>query len=178
MRTAPPIDDHDHVDGPEGAEVTLIEYADFECPFCVSAYAEIEQVRSRFRTSLRFVYRHVPRSVRDGHTKQAAEAAEAAAAQGAFWPMHRELFLHPSQHEIEQLVGHARRIGLDVPRFQRELVGRVHAPRVKELAVRALRHGVVGVPTLFIDGAHFEQPPRVGPLSDAISQVLSLRSAS
>lgn len=173
MRTAPAIDDHDHVDGPEGAGVTLIEYADFECPFCVAAYGEIEQVRQRFEGSLRFVYRHVPRSVRDGHTKQAAEAAEAAAAQGAFWPMHRELFLHPNQHDIEQLVGHARRIGIDAARFRRELVGRVHAPRVKELAVRALRHGVVGVPTLFVDGVHLEQPPRVEPLSEAISRALS-----
>ena len=166
------------MDGPEGAGVTLIEYADFECPFCVASYAEIEQVRARYRTSLRFVYRHVPRSARDGHTKQAAEAAEAAAAQGAFWPMHRELFLHPGQHDLEQLVGHARRIGLDVPRFERELVGRVHAPRVKELSVRALRHGVVGVPTLFVNGAHFEQPPRFQPLSEAIDAALGGRLAS
>ena len=92
MRALPEIDDHDHVDGPGGAPVTLIEYADFECPFCVAAYPAIEAVRDRFRGSLRFVYRHVPRSSRDGFTKQAAEAAEAAAAQGNFWGMHRELY--------------------------------------------------------------------------------------
>lgn len=172
MRALPPIDDLDHVDGAAAARVTLIEYADFECPFCVAAYPEIEQVRERFRLTLRFVYRHVPRSARDGFTKQAAEAAEAAAAQGKFWDMYRELYLHPDQHDRAHLLGHAQRIGLDVPRFRRELVGRVHAARVKELAVRALRHGVVGVPTLFIEGQRFEARPRADSLSLAISALL------
>ena len=122
-----------------------------------------ERVRERFRGQLRFVFRHVPRSARDGFAKQAAEAAEAAAAQGKFWPMHRELFLHPGEHDVERLVTHARHIGLDVPRFLRELESRVYAPRVKELSVRALRHGVVGVPTLFVAGERFLAPPKADP---------------
>ena len=105
-----------------------------------------------------------------------AEAAEAAAAQGRFWPMHRELFLHPGQHDLEQLVRHARHIGLDVARFERELVGRVHAPRVKELSVRALRHGVVGVPTLFIDGERFLAPPTADALSAALASAAAQRA--
>src|SRR5262245_35962575 len=141
MRALPEIDDHDHVDGPGDARVTLIEYADFECPFCVAAYPAIEGVRERFRGSLRFVYRHVPRSSRDGFTKQAAEAAEAAGAQGKFWDMHRELYQHADQHALDQLVARAQHIGLDVARFRRELVERVYAPRVRELAVRSIRHG-------------------------------------
>lgn len=168
MRALPEIDDHDHVDGPSDARVTLIEYADFECPFCVAAYPEIEQVRDRFRASLRFVHRYVPRSARDGFAKQAAEAAEAAAGQGKFWAMYHELYQHPAQHDLAHLVGHAQRIGLDVPRFRRELVGHAHAARVKELAVRALRHGVVGVPTLVLDGERFEQRPQADALSQAI----------
>jgi NhaA family Na+:H+ antiporter len=176
MRTVPPIDDHDHVAGPSTAPVTLIEYADFECPFCVAAYPEIERVRQRFAAELRFVYRHVPRSSRDGFTKQAAEAAEAAAAQGKFWEMHRELFLHPGQHDVEHLLGHARRINLDVARFQRELEQHVHAPRVKELAVRALRHGVVGVPTLFINGEHYLEQPKAEPLTRAIGAALDRKA--
>jgi protein-disulfide isomerase len=176
MRTVPPIDDHDHVAGPSTAAVTLIEYADFECPFCVSAYPEIERVRSRFDGQLRFVYRHVPRSSRDGFTKQAAEAAEAAAAQGKFWEMHRELYLHPGQHDIEHLVQDARRINLDVARFTLELERHAHAARVKELAVRALRHGVVGVPTLFINGEHYLEQPKAEPLSRAISLALEASS--
>lgn len=172
MRALPEIDDHDHVDGPAEARVTLVEYADFECPFCVTAYPALEQVRERFRGSVRFVYRHVPRSSRDGFTKQAAEAAEAAAAQGKFWEMHRELYCHSDQHAIDQLVAHAQRIGLDVDRFRRELVDRVYAPRVKELAVRAIRHGVVGVPTLFINGEHYVERPQAEPLVAAVTAAL------
>jgi protein-disulfide isomerase len=175
-RELPPIDDHDHVDGPSDARLTLVEYADFECPFCVAAYPEIEQVRERFREQLRFVFRHVPRSARDGFTKQAAEAAEAAAAQGKFWPMHRELFLHPGEHDLDRLLTHARHIGLDVARFERELVSRVYAPRVKELAVRALRHGVVGVPTLFIGGERFLAAPKAEPLAQAIEAALGAKA--
>ena len=178
MRTVPAIDDHDHVDGPSTAPVTLIEYADFECPFCAAAYPEIEDVRRRFEGQLRFVYRHVPRSSRDGFAKQAAEAAEAAAAQGEFWAMQRELFLQPAQHDLQHLLGHARRIGLDVPRFQRELEQHLHAPRVKELAVRALRHGVVGVPTLFINGQHYIDQPKREPLGRAIANALEADTAS
>jgi protein-disulfide isomerase len=170
----PLIDDHDHIDGPEEA-LTLIEYADFECPFCVAAYAQLEQVRERFRGQLRFVYRHVPRSARDGFTKPAAEAAEAAAAQGKFWQMHRELFLHPDQHDTRHLVEHARSIGLDVARFTRELTEHVHAARVKELAVRALRHGVIGVPTLFIGAERYNDQPKAELLGAAITAALAAR---
>jgi protein-disulfide isomerase len=172
MRALPEIDDHDHVDGPADARVTLIEYADFECPFCVAAYPAIEAVRERFRGSLRVVYRHVPRSSRDGFTKQAAEAAEAAAAQGKFWDMHRELYQHPDQHDLEHLVANAQRIGLDVARFRRELVDRVYAPRVRELAVRSIRHGVVGVPTLFINGERYAERAQPEPLAAAIEAQL------
>jgi protein-disulfide isomerase len=172
MRALPEIDDHDHVDGPGDARVTLVEYADFECPFCVAAYSALEGARERFRGSLRFVYRHVPRSSRDGFTKQAAEAAEAAAAQGKFWDMHRELYQHADQHHLDQLVAHAQRIGLDVARFRRELVDRVYAPRVKELAVRSIRHGVVGVPTLFINGQRYVERPQLEALVSAIGAQL------
>jgi Na+:H+ antiporter, NhaA family len=172
MRTLPEIDDHDHVDGPPDARITLVEYADFECPFCVAAYPAIEGVRDRFRGSLRVVYRHVPRSSRDGFTKQAAEAAEAAAAQGKFWEMHRELYQHADQHDLAHLIAHAQRIGLDVVRFRRELVDGVYAPRVKELAVRSIRHGVVGVPTLFINGERYAERPQLEPLAAAIEAKL------
>jgi NhaA family Na+:H+ antiporter len=177
MRALPEIDDHDHVEGPADARVTLVEYADFECPFCVAAYPAIDAVREHFRGRLRVVYRHVPRSSRDGFTKQAAEAAEAAAAQGKFWDMHRELYQHADQHELAQLVAHAQRIGLDVARFRRELVDRVYAPRVKELAVRSIRHGVVGVPSLFINGQRYVERPLLEPLAAAIDAQLSSQAS-
>lgn len=173
MLTVPEIDDHDHTDGPRDAAVVLVEYADFECPYCVKAYPELERVRAKYRAQMLFVYRHVPRGAKDGFTKQAAEASEAAAAQGKFWEMHRELFLHPAQHSIEGLAALALEIGLDVARFERELEGHTYATRVKELAVRALRNGVVGVPTLFLDGKHLEQAPVFDALDRAIASNLA-----
>jgi protein-disulfide isomerase len=177
MLAVPEIDDHDHTEGPRDAALVLVEYADFECPYCIKAYPELERVRDKYRGQLRFVYRHVPRSAKDGFTKQAAEASEAAAVQGKFWEMLRELYSHPAEHSIEQLVGHATRIGLDVARFERELRDHTYAARVKELAVRALRNGVVGVPTLFLDGVHLEQPPTFEALDRALS-ALAARLAS
>jgi protein-disulfide isomerase len=174
MLAVPEIDDHDHTDGPSDSPVVLVEYADFECPYCVAAYPELERVRDKYRGQLLFVYRHVPRSAKDGFTKQAAEASEAAAAQGKFWPMHEQLFRHPTEHSIEQLIGHAARIELDLARFERELRTHVYAARVKELSVRALRNGVVGVPTLFLDGIHWEQPP----VFDALDRAISARLAA
>jgi protein-disulfide isomerase len=173
MLTVPEIDDHDHTDGPRDAALVLVEYADFECPYCVKAFTELEKVRDKYRGQMLFVYRHVPRSAKDGFTKQASEASEAAAAQGKFWEMHRELFLHPTQHSIEGLVALAGDVGLDVARFERELEGHTYAARVKELAVRALRNGVVGVPTLFLDGKHLEQPPVFDALERAIAERLA-----
>lgn len=178
MLAIPEIDAHDHVDGPSDAPVTLLEYADFECPVCVLAYPEIEKARAKFKTKLRFVYRHVPRGAADGFTKQASEASEAAAAQGKFWPMYRALYEHPEQHQISQLVAHAKAIGLDVPRFERELKEHVHAARVKELAIRAIRNGIVGVPTLLIDGQRFEQRPAAEALEQAIAGRLAAHGAS
>jgi protein-disulfide isomerase len=174
MLAVPEIDDHDHTDGPSDAPLTLVEYADFECNYCVKAYPEIEQVRAKYLGQLRFVSRHVPRGKGDGFAKQAAEASEAAAAQGKFWQMHRALYLHPDQHDTEHLIAHAEAIGLDVARFVRELESHTHAPRVKELAVRALRNGVVGVPMLFLGGLHLEEPP----VFEALDRAIAFRLAS
>jgi len=165
-----PITEHDHTDGPEEARVTLIEYGDFECPFCVRAYPEIEAVREACRGRLRFVYRHVPRSVDRGFAKQAAEASEFAASAGAFWPMHGELFLHPDRHEIDHLVDYAAAIGLDPEACRLALIERRFQPRVKELVVAATRSGIIGTPMLFLNEKRYEDRVERGPLLDAIER--------
>ena len=106
-----PITEHDHVDGPANAPVTLIEYGDYECPYCVKAFPVLESVRQAFEGKLRFVFRHVPKSGQ-AFDKQAAEAAEFAAAQGKFWPMHAQLFALDGRHDLEQLVAAATAAGL------------------------------------------------------------------
>jgi len=167
-----PISDVDHVDGPADAAVTLIEYADFECPFCVKAYPVVESVRDAFRGKLRFVYRHVPKSADKGFTKQAAEAAEFAASQGKFWAMHAQLFLHPDQHDLESLVSAAAAIGLDSGACRNALVTEVYAGRVREIAVQAVKSGIIGTPTLFINGVRYQDRLETGLLRSALSNVL------
>jgi protein-disulfide isomerase len=151
-----PITEHDHVSGSSDAPVTLIEYGDFECPFCVKAYPVIEKIRSAHRGKVRFVYRHFPKSAAQGFTKQAAEASEFAASQGKFWEMHAYLFTHSEQHDLEHLVAAAEAIGLDAGACSRALVERTFAGRVRELTVEAVRGGILGTPTLFINGARYE----------------------
>jgi protein-disulfide isomerase len=168
-----PITEHDHADGPSDAKVTLIEYGDYECPFCVKAYPAIESVRKAYAGRLRFVYRHVPKSRADGFSKQAAEASEFAAAAGKFWQMHEQLFTHAGEHDVEHLVRYAEAIGLDGETCRKALAEKTFAPRVKELAVAAIRSGIVGTPTLFLNGVHYEDKAEAERLSAAIEHALA-----
>ncbi|HEX3850989.1 MAG TPA: thioredoxin domain-containing protein [Polyangiaceae bacterium] len=151
-----PVSAHDHVDGPADAPITLIEYGDYECPFCVKAYPVLESIRQTFRGKLRFVYRHVPKSAAQGFAKQAAEASEFAAANGKFWAMHGELFANDNQHDLEQLVHCATKVGLDGAACRKALLERTFAARVRELSVASVRSGIIGTPTLFINDTHYE----------------------
>jgi len=150
-----PVTEQDYVSGPANAPVTLIEYGDYECPFCVKAYPILEGIRQTFGDKLRFVYRHVPKAA-SGFAKQAAEASEFAASQGKFWAMHGQLFQSGGQHDFEQLLACAKAAGLDVESCRKALTERTFAARVRELAVASLHSGIIGTPTLFINGQHYE----------------------
>ena len=165
-----PITEYDHVDGPSDARVALIEYSDFECPFCVRAYPIIQDIRESYRGRLRFVYRHVPKSRAENFTKQAAEASEFAGAAGQFWSMHVQLFTHPDRHGLDHLVEYAAAVGLDPEACRTALVERRFAERVRELAVAAIRSGIIGTPTLFINDARYEDRVEEEPLQAAIEQ--------
>jgi len=172
-----PISAHDHVDGPADAPVTLIEYGDYECPFCVKAYPVLESIRQTFRGKLRFVYRHVPKGAAQGFAKQAAEASEFAAAHGKFWPMHGELFANGNQHDLEQLVTCATAVGLDGEACRKALLERTFAERVRELSVASVRSGIIGTPTLFINDTHYENRIEVPLMESAIVRELEARPA-
>jgi len=171
--TPTPITEHDHVDGPADAPVTLIEYGDYECPYCVTAFSVIDGVRSAYPGKIRFVYRHVPKSSADGFSKQAAEAAEFAAAAGKFWPMHAELFLRAGEHDLENLVASAKAVGLDPEACRKALIEKTFAPRVRELATAAIRSGIIGTPTLFLNGVRYEDRVEFVPLRAAIDAILA-----
>lgn len=152
--------------------MTLIEYGDYECPYCVKAFPVLERVRKAFGGKLRFIFRHVPKSGQ-AFDKQAAEASEFAAAQGKFWPMHAQLFALDGQHDLEQLVGAATAVGLDADAFRQALVERRFAERVRELSVAALHSGIIGTPTLFINGERYENRIEDALLTAAIERALS-----
>jgi NhaA family Na+:H+ antiporter len=170
----PPVDiERDHVRGAAGAQVTLVEYGDFQCPFCGDAYPVVNELLARFGDQLRFVFRHMPLTDLHPRAEAAAEAAEAAGAQGRFWEMHDRLFTH--QHELSDtdLLAHAEAIGLDVERFERDLHEGRHAARVAEDYASGARSGTPSTPRFFVNGfIHLGAPSRAE-LEEAIAAELA-----
>jgi protein-disulfide isomerase len=144
--------ERDHIRGPVDAPVTLIEYGDFECPYCGDAAPIITKLLDHFGGDLRYVFRHLPLNDVHPNAQIASEAAEAAAAQGRFWEMHDKLLADPSAVSPRTVRAYAEELGLDVERFADELRRRKHAPRVAEDVRSADASGVTGTPTFFING--------------------------
>lgn len=142
----------DHIRGPVDAPLELVEYGDFECPFCGRATGAVEEVRERLGGRLRYVFRHLPLPDVHANAELAAEAAEAAADQGAFWEMHDYLFAHQDALTASDLVDHAAALGLDVERFTRALGSGEHAARVRTDVASAEASGAEGTPTFFVNG--------------------------
>ena len=154
--TLPVTTDRDHIQGASTAAVTLLEYGDYECPYCGAAYPIVKEVQARMGDRLRFVFRNFPIATSHPHAEQAAEAAEAAAGQDRFWEMHDLLYENQKRLGDDDLRAYAQRIGLDLERFDKELAEHVHAPRVREDFMSGVRSGVNGTPTFFINGARYD----------------------
>ena len=151
MKLDPPVDpERDHIRGRVDAPLTLVEYGDFECPFCGRATGVLRELRERFGDDGRYVFRHLPLTDVHPHAQLAAEAAEGAAAQGRFWEMHDLLFEHQDELEPEDLVGYAAELGLDVEQFTRDLNMSKHAERVRDDVISAEASGARGTPTFFV----------------------------
>ncbi|MFC4947599.1 Na+/H+ antiporter NhaA [Pseudonocardia sp. GCM10023141] len=158
-RLDPPVDvERDHIRGPVDAPLTLVEFGDFECPFCGRATGVVEELRERFGDRLRYVFRHIPLEDVHPHAMLAAEAAEAAAAQGHFWAMHDRLFAHQDALSALDLLDHAAAVGLDVQRFSRDLGDARYARRVRDDAASAEASGVGSTPTFFVGGHRHTDP--------------------
>ena len=149
---AVPVGERDHRQGPDDAPITLVEYGDYECPYCGSADPFVRALRRRLGDRLRIVFRNFPRVEIHPHAQHAAEAAEAAAAQGKFWEMHDHLFAHQQALEDADLLRYAGELGLDVARFARDLSEHRYTARVQEDVRSGLASGVSRTPTFFIDG--------------------------
>jgi len=168
--TVPVSEDRDHIQGSADAAVTLVEYGDYECPYCGAAYPIIKEVQARMGERLRFVFRNFPISTSHPHAEQAAEAAEAAATRGRFWEMHDLLYENQKRLRDEDLRGYAEKLGLDVESFAKELAEHVHAARVHEDFMSGVRSGVNGTPTFYIDGARHDDAYDVETLVAALER--------
>ena len=166
----PPVSGLDHAEGPASAWVTLVEYGDFECPSCGEVFLVLQEVKRAFGPNLRFVFRHFPLRSSHPHALGAAKAAEAADAQGKFWPMYARLFEHQTQLTEPDLLRHARRLGLDVERFQRDTTSRTAEIRIREDLASGVRSGVNGTPTLFMQGERYAGPHDRVSLVDALAR--------
>lgn len=150
---ADPVDPaRDHIRGPADAPLTLLEYGDFECPFCGRATGVVHELEARFGERLRYVFRHLPLPDVHPHAELAARAAEAAGAQDRFWEMHDLLFTHQDELEVEDLLGYAGELQLDVERFARALEDDALAAHVREDVAGAEASGARGTPTFFVGG--------------------------
>lgn len=152
-RLAVPVsEDRDHIRGPRTAPVTLVEYGDYECPFCGQAYYVVKEIERRAGNLIRFVFRNFPLTTVHPHAERAAEAAEAAGAQGRFWEMHDCLYENQQAIEDEDLLRYAALVGLDIPRFVRDMREGRYLNRIREDFLSGARSGVNGTPTFFING--------------------------
>jgi protein-disulfide isomerase len=166
--TMPVTPGRDHVRGPGDATTELVEYGDYECRFCAAAYPVVEGLLADAGDAIRFAFRHFPMTTVHPHADRAAEAAEAAGAQGRFWPMHELLFANQRRLGDRDLLGYARILDLDVDRFTREMATRVHLDRVREDLMSGVRSGVNGTPTFFTNGVRHDGPYDARSLAESL----------
>ena len=167
-----PVSSRDHMQGSPLAPVILVEYGDYECPFCGQAYLVVKEVQRLLGKQLCFVFRNFPLSAAHPHAEHAAEAAEAAAAQNAFWPMHDTLYENQDALEDENLSEYAAALGLDTMRFNLEMATHRYAARVREDFLSGVKSGVNGTPTFFINGIRHDGGWDVGSLIAAMRQLI------
>lgn len=156
-----PVTENDHRHGSSDAPVTLVEYGDYECPYCGRAYPIIKSIQEESDDKLQFVFRNFPVTSAHPHAQHAAEAAEAAGAQSeeVFWTMHDTLYEHQDALTDKNLRQYARDLNLDIERFENELfVNHDHADRVHEDFMTGVRSGVNGTPTFFINEVRYDRP--------------------
>ncbi|HTO68409.1 MAG TPA: thioredoxin domain-containing protein [Myxococcota bacterium] len=151
-----PVGLEDHVRGDAGAPLSLVEYGDFECPQCGEAFAIVPEVERAFGVRLRFVFRHFPLTNVHPNAQRAAEAAEWAAAQGAFWPMHDRLFENGRRLSEPRVLALGREVAPDAPPLEDALRAHTYFARVKGDFRAGIRSGVSGTPTFFVNGVRHD----------------------
>jgi protein-disulfide isomerase len=172
MNLVIPVSKDDHIAGAETAPVTLVEYGDYQCSYCAAAYGIIQMAQAQLGLLLRFVFRNFPLTEMHPQAELAAEAAEAAAAQGKFWKMHDALYENQPILSAELIEALAQELGLDIERFESDLASGRFRERVKRDVTGGIRSKVEGTPTFFINGERYD-----GNWEDSYWDVSSLVSA-
>ena len=145
----------DHIQGAPTAPVTLLEYGDYQCPYCGQAYPIIKQVQKHLGSKLRFVFRNFPITQIHPHAQHAAEAAESSSAQNKFWEMHDHLYENQQALDDSHLEKYASALGLDLAQFNHDISSHAHAQRIREDFISGVRSGVNGTPTFYINGIRY-----------------------
>jgi len=148
----PPLSAEDHVDGRESAEFELVMFGDFQCPYCAAAYPIVRRIRDQMAGRLLFAFRHFPLREIHPDAERAAEAAEAAAAQGAFWQLHDRMYEAGAALSRDDLLAYATELGLDTDRVASELDSEVHRARVQRDLDSGIASGITGTPGFFVGG--------------------------
>jgi protein-disulfide isomerase len=151
-----PVGERDHIAGPDAAPVTLVEYGDYECPYCGMAYPIVKSIQRAMGEQLRFVFRNFPLRDAHPHAEHAAEAAEAAAAAGKFWEMHDLLYENQEQLDDRDLLRYGQQVGLDAESLARDLDEGTYKKRVREDFRSGVVSGVNGTPTFFVNGERYD----------------------
>jgi protein-disulfide isomerase len=168
----------DHVRGRADAPVTVLEYGDYECPYCRGAARDVREMLARYPDTVRFVFRNFPIIQLHPHAEQAAEAAEAAGAQSQFWAMY-ELLLQPSSRlDLGSLLDYAADLSLDVGRFREEVTGRAYAAKIERDVQDGVRDGVNATPKFYVNGERIDGKLPLEGLEDAIRAAVRAAPAS
>ena len=174
-RLTQPVSAHDHAEGPADAPLTLVEYGDYQCPYCGAAHPVVKRLQKRLGKKLRFVFRNFPLTQAHPYARIAAEAAEAAALQDKFWEMHDLLFEQQTLLKPEIIPLWAKKVGLNSEQFGNDIKQGVIAKRIKEDRQSGIRSGVNGTPTFFINGTRYDGPHDYASLLAALESELDLR---
>jgi protein-disulfide isomerase len=169
----PPVSARDHAQGPADAILTLVEFGDYQCPYCGAAYPEVKRVQKSLGKKLRFVFRNFPLTQAHPYALIAAEAAEAAALQGKFWEMHDLIYENQDSLEPDILPSWAEQVGLDLEEFGTAIREGEATKRIKEDRRSGIASGVNGTPSFFINGVRHDGAPDYASLLAALKERLS-----
>jgi len=166
----PVTTERDHIEGPSNASLTLVEYGDYQCPYCGAAYPEVKKVQKELGSKLRFVFRNFPITSSHEFAEHAAEIAEAASAQGKFWEMHDFLYEHQELlGDDNSIFAYAEKLGLEVQRLTEEVMNSVYLNRIREDFNGGIRSGVNGTPTFYVNGTRYNGSPTAKNLLETLT---------